>query len=653
MINILTKKRIEILLLIVVIAVAVLLRFGWLGVSSYAWDEARISYDALNMARNGEFAFAGQGSSVGVPFFPASVWVFAIPYLFSSDPLFVTIWITALNVLMVIGVWALARRWSLEAAFVAGIYAAALPFAVFYGRSIWQPNLLAPLTIIWLWSAYLGVTANGRKQSWGILLATLIGGLTVQIHFAGIALALATVYVFLRFRWYRQLIPVLIGGALAGIATLPYFYYIFVLHPDVSSQLGNIAGGGIIDLSAARNAVRMATGYDWMYLSGEGNPYSQSVISVYAAGLLLISGAAALIYWTSRHILSRKDSALSTETRNHYILAELALLPLVASLLFFLRHSTPVLPHYQLVAIPSFALIAGASVHLLRHRAWWRLGVMVFASVLAAVWAYQVMFTLDNASKIRPVNSAFGSILTESRDAAGALSPDIPVLFFTHGDDPLIDGEVTVFSTLLWDRPHRILSGDNLLILPPYPATMMMTLAPFQAWEELEASGLVSNTQTFPRREGALPFVATLYNGVTDPNGFTMFSSPVQFADGSTLLGWRARWVGERWRFSTLWRATQPPSDAETVNYQQFHHLYRPGDNIDSEPFKLSDVALSMHTWRQGDQVIVMADFFDVPAGEGYMIGIGHYTLPDLSRIRRVDGAGDRVLIQNVTVGER
>jgi hypothetical protein len=225
--------------------------------------------------------------------------------------------------------------------------------------------------------------------------------------------------------------------------------------------------------------------------------------------------------------------------------------------------------------------------------------------------------------------------LRESRDAA--YLPDVPILFFTHGDDPAIDGEAAVFKSLLWTREHRILNGDNLLILPSYPATLLATLAPFQAWEEIEASGLALNVQTYPRREGADPFVATRYDGASDPQGFTPLDS-IQFADGATLIGWRVRRIGPRMRVSTLWRVD---ADAAPGTYQQFHHLRDASEGEPSgEPRAISDVALSRATWRVRDRVIVMADFFDIePGTENLTVDIGHYTLPDLARVAINDAA--------------
>jgi hypothetical protein len=55
-----------------------------------------------------------------------------------------------------------------------------------------------------------------------------LGLFTVQVHFAGVALVPAALYLFVRFRWWRRaaLVPALMGAALAGLAALPYIYYI-------------------------------------------------------------------------------------------------------------------------------------------------------------------------------------------------------------------------------------------------------------------------------------------------------------------------------------------------------------------------------------------------------------------------------------------
>ncbi len=635
-------SKFELLTLLAILLLAALLRFAYPGVNAYASDEAHISLDALRMARGGEFVMAGQPSSVDIPFFPASVWLFTLPYAISPDPLIATAFVSLISLSAVAGVWWLARRWGVWVGLIAALYLAASPFAVFYGRSIWQPNLLAPLSLAWAICAYLGVTRQTRAGNVAVVMTVFLGLFVVQVHFAGIALIPATAYLFLRFRWWRRLIPVLIGAMVALAAMIPYGYYIIIVDPAILDRYGQVIGGGSsnIDGQGVENLIRLAVAWDWGFLGmGDTDTLSHTLPTVIAAGILTLLGLMTAI---RKLLVGAQRAAPLQENNTSRALAEILLLWLIISPLFFLRHGTPVLIHYQLVALPALAILAGASTLLFRARRW-RLIVATIMIAQAAVWSAQIMQTLDDVAVNRPPNSALSSILRESRDATNQAAD--PVLFFAHGDDPLVDGEVAVFKTLLWTRAYRLINGENLLILPPYPATLLATLAPFQAWEEIQASGLANDVQTYPRRTGAEPLVATRYDGVSDPQGFTVID-PIPFADGSTLTRWRIRRVGDRLRVSTLWRVD---ADAIVGTYQQVHHL-RDDAHAEGDPLAISDVALSRATWRSGDRVIVMADFFDIaPGTENLSLAIGHYTLPDLARIPRTDSDDSAVHLGTFT----
>ncbi len=662
-----------------VLILAVLLRCGWAGVNSFAGDEARISLDALRMRQ--ELVMAGQQSSVNIPFLPLSVWLYAIPYRLSSDPQVATQFTAALNVLTVIGVWALARKWSAAAGWVAALFLAASPYGVFYARSIWQPNLLAPLATLWLWLAYRAATRSGRARSISIAACVAVGLSVVQVHFAGAALILGTAYLFFRLRWYKSLIPVIGGGSVALICALPYLYYITVIDPAVLTRFGSVTGGQVAySLDSFANLTRLALNWDWGYLGkGDFDTYGRDPFAPLLVALLLVNGAiglvrelfagmpfsaSGLVHWWRGRDKSRPykpDAAVGARLaspvpeemaqpesgsskslpsiRSRRVLAECVLLLLLIAGVTFIRHTSPVLIHYQLIALPAIALLIGAG--MIHTRSETQLLTAAVALTVASIWTLQTINTLNYAAINRPPNSALSSILRESREAA--YGSEAPILMFTHGDAAALDGEVAVFETLLWDQPHRVLNGDVLLILPPTPTTLIATLAPFQMWEELTAAGLALDVREFPRREGALPFITARYDGVSDPQGFTEIP-PAFFVDGTTLIGWRARWVGNRFRVSTLWEVGGVPTDRVI---QQFHHL-RTADTRAGEPFMGSDVPLSMHTWRAGDRVIVMADFFDVPPGEGYTLDIGHYTLPDMQRIERIEA--DSLVRLNLTV---
>ncbi len=650
----------EHLALLTILILAAALRFAYPGVNSFAGDEAHISLDALRMARGGEFVMAGQPSSVNIPFFPASVWLFALPYAVSPDPLVATWFVCAISLLTVVGMWCLARRWNVWAGLIAALYMAASPYAVFYGRSIWQPNLLAPLSLLWAITAYLGVIRTDWLGKVSIGASVFLGLFVVQVHFAGIVLVPATAYLFIRFGWWRRakIVPVLIGGALALAAMIPYCYYIAVLHPEIIDLYKQVLGGGTatIDLQGVQNLLQLGLGWDWAFIGmGDQDTVSRNVPTAVVAGALIGLGLIAVVVMLVRSMWAHSDAPLQPLTpnssptragrgeksikpvlteanaRNGRVLAEIVILWLIISPLVFLRHSTPVLIHYQLVELPALALIMGASTLVFGNVGWRRL-VAIAMILQAAVWSVEIIHTLDYTSVNRPANSALSSILSESRNAA--YTPPQPILFFTHGDDPAVDGEAAVFKALLWAKQYRILNGDNLLILPPYPATLLATLSPFQAWEEVEAAGLAKDVQSYPRRVGADPFVSTYYDGESDPQGFTPLK-PIPFADGATLIGWKVRRVGPRLRLSTLWTVN---SGTAPRTYQQFDHLRLSTNDASDAPLAISDVALSRQTWQVGDKVIVMADFFNIAAGTPDLtIDIGHYTLPDMARIP-IDG---------------
>jgi hypothetical protein len=555
-----------------------------------------------------------------------------------------------------------------------------------------------------------------RTPHYTLIAHIFLSGFIVQVHFAGAALALGTAILFVYGRWWRHWRAVLLGGGLALLCTVPYLWYLTTQAPQVLAQLRQIGGGtAAVDLSGARNLLHMALGYDWGYLAlGEYDTYSRGLTTVIPAGVLVVAGAIALGWSVWRMVGSAKkqidefvgkrrassdianaglarqtptfarraDEAspagtssplrarsrlIPTPSSPHHLTSPSVLSPphsvliivwLLASPFFFLRHTTPVLPHYQLVALPALALLVGLATTLLDRRVW-RWGVSMAVGALALAWTVQIATSLDRAAVERPPQSALSSILRESRDAAFAVSRDRPAVFYTHGDDPAISGEVAVFRVLLWDHPDaRIVDGATTLILSGEASAQMSTLAPIQAWEELVDLGLVGDVREFPRRPPGEAFVMTMVDadggrveGVWDAWGTRDDTWVVPYNNGVLLEGIRARRVGERLRISSLWAAgalTGAPAQA-------FHHLYRIGDVDDplpavrdltpadqlSTPDYGSDVSMGMRHWREGDQVIVMADFMDVPPGV-YRLVIGQYTLPDGERVPLVDG-GDSV----------
>lgn len=611
----------------VVLLVAAALRLIWPGVTAFDIDQSRLSLVALDMARHGTIPRLGMSSSAGVPFFPASVWVYSIPYLLSTDPLIASLFVSVTSLGAIAGVWALARRhWGLWAAWTAALFMAVSPYSVLLARRVWEPDLLPAIAVLWVWT---GLAGQEPRRRWAILVHIFLAGFAVQVHFSGAALLLGTAWLFWRGRWWRQIAPVLVGGGLALLAAAPYIVHL-ANTPHVADQWRALLDRpSQTDLTALREMARLAVGEDWGYLAmGDLETFGSIPLPEIAAGLVIVTGLIVL----AREITRR--SPVPDQTR---LLAELIVIWLVASPLIFIRHSTPVYVHYMLASLPAVALVVGASTRLLPSRLWpWIISGAVV--ILGVIWGAQLLYSLDHARQVE-TPGGMGTPLEVMRTLESKLNgDDKPVLVFAHGDDPMIDGDASTFDVLLWDRPHRVIQGETVLILPPYPATLLATLAPFQAWEEIEISGLADDVWTSDRREGAEPFVATEYDGQQNPAGFTPIEPPIQLSDGSQLEGWRVRQVGSRLRISTLWRVLSVPPPAI---YQQFHHLHTE-DTLGQPPFMVSDVSLSSRNWQAGDRLIVMGDF--IPDAPGtFWIEVGHYTWPDIIRAARTDGNGDSV----------
>ncbi|GIS67937.1 MAG: hypothetical protein CM1200mP6_10050 [Anaerolineaceae bacterium] len=67
------------LYLVAIISIAGLLRMTYPGLSEFKSDEARLYASSLDFITNLEIPIHGITSSIGIPNFPISTWIYAIP----------------------------------------------------------------------------------------------------------------------------------------------------------------------------------------------------------------------------------------------------------------------------------------------------------------------------------------------------------------------------------------------------------------------------------------------------------------------------------------------------------------------------------------------------------------------------------------------
>lgn len=629
--------RPEIIALLGILSIAAWLRFGWTGVFPFSFDQARVSHLALQMVREGKVALLGMQSSTGVPNFPAAVWIFALPYAFTTDPQAATWLVGSLNLLAVTGVWWLGRKaWGALSGLAAALLFATSPYLVFYSRSIWSQNLLAPFAIFWAMTALMSVTGPARYRSLFLAATVFLAGFVGQIHYAGFALALGTLWLLARWRLWRRWRAVAAGSALALLAAAPSVILIWRQGAGARADLRQaLEQPAAFDWGGFVQVVRLyaADGWEQLWLNSQWqwpSPLEGALaLSILLLALLLAGGVLRQAYFVATRDAVDAGPQPSAQT----VLTGLLVVWGLASPLLFLYTKTDVFRHYHLVSAPALFLAAG-SLTAFRRPAWLRPLLLLALIAVALVQTVAIARTLTLVGR-EQVPGGMGTPLLYPRQAAAVMKGNQqPVVVETHGDNPAFDGDAAVFDVLLWDTPHQLADARSALLIPDRPAQLFFTFASLPAWEVAQSIGVEGSAQTLPRRRSEPPYLVLAVDG-PDFDGFTP-APPATLANGADLRGWQVIPLagGEQVRLITHWRIGADPLNG---HYQQFNHLYLQGE---AEPQEIRDVATSSRAWQPGDHLITWADF-TMPAEAPAYFHVGMYTWPDLQRSPILNRDGD------------
>ncbi len=464
--------RWEWLALAAILLLAAALRLGAPGVSEFKLDEAHLSQLALDTARGRDFPLLGIGSSVGIPNMPVSVWLFALPFLLSSDPTIATLFVGLLNVIAVGLTWWLPRRYfGPGAALVAALLFAASPWGVIYSRKIWAQNLLPPFVLLTVGSGLIGLLEDSRPHRWRWLIAhALLLAITVQIHYAAIVLIPLTVWMLWLGRrnlsrrlWISISVVMLVG--IVGVAAL------LVVVGDRGVDWGVFGQDGLgLTTDALYHFTITVSGNEIHALAGANafQDYLNSVPDIVLAqtlfGWLVVVAALVML------VTAWRSPGLGRRIR-------LALVAwLVLPVAVFSVTWTPTFPHYLIPLMPAAFIIFGAGTaalwQMVRRRSPARARpaatllaglLLIFAAMQA--WNVTALYAFLDAN---PTPGAFGTplhYLLEVREAVLAEQPD-DVLIVGSGDDPRFDQEAAVWTFLLNDVPSvRPLDAGRMSIV--------------------------------------------------------------------------------------------------------------------------------------------------------------------------------------------
>ena len=221
----LTTHRIEHrdgLLLVIIVFIAAILRYGQAGIVEFFHDDAMLASLAQDIVAGEAWYWTGINSSVGVPNPPMSVYALLPIFALDSDPMTVIYAIMTWNVVGVALLWGLAHRYlGRTVALVAGLAYAVAPYAVFYSRKIWAQDYHTPFVLIGFGLALLGF-AEQKPRPWAQAIALPVLLFAFQIHFAAWALLPAYIVIVLMGReqidWRALGISVILGA----LTLVPY-----------------------------------------------------------------------------------------------------------------------------------------------------------------------------------------------------------------------------------------------------------------------------------------------------------------------------------------------------------------------------------------------------------------------------------------------
>jgi hypothetical protein len=398
-----------------IILFATFLRFYKVNMSEFDFDQAliyRLAYDAVH---HGLWPVTNSTASLGFANAPGELYILMLPAAFSANPIYGSYVVSLLASMAVLITYIFTTRYygRLAGAIATLLYATAV-IPLYYERFLWQPNMMYPFVILFMFTLFSGVVEQ-RKGWFGPALILL--GILYQTHGTTLTLAvplvLACCMAFKTIRW-RDLLYGISGLALIFF---PFMLWQLVTHfSDIPLILAQNTKPALLNGDSWTFYRLMISPYD--ITNPPTNPHSLARLllpltsSLYtimcylviAGGLLAVIGI--LVPWIQRYRslkhtpidqidhkpsfpILRVMSTLALDARGLLLLCAWQITPVVA----LIKHASNLYPQYMLVVLPGpFILISYILVATGKHvqfihissRLWLRIfvGIMLAAVIM-------------------------------------------------------------------------------------------------------------------------------------------------------------------------------------------------------------------------------------------------------------------------------
>lgn len=407
---------------IAIVVLAAWLRLRRLGLAEFNDDQAialRIAHDILH----GDVRTVGLASSSGAANPPLYVYIVAVVSAIHRGVLFATASIAVLSVLAIALTYVLvSRRFGGAVAVTTAALFATAPWAVLYGRHLWQQDYLPLVTVALLWSLFALLERNRTRVAF---LVPVLFVVAIQLNLSAVALVIP-IGALLAYRGRAVDWRGVLTGALAGVVLLgPWLahnakhgFRDFSLIVNNGRGHGGAAGTGAIE--AVGQTIHLVSAEGWTFVTGAHHQGGVAWALGRTAGIVVIVllgiGTVSTLARVARE---GRHPGIDTARR------ALLVLWLVGICLAYITSSrNGVGPHYLIVSYPVSFLLAAVGLDdaaaLLRRRS---AGVsLVTATAIAAAFAAFTLSFQSFVGRQGGTTGAYDVIYDDTAALAAAVS---------------------------------------------------------------------------------------------------------------------------------------------------------------------------------------------------------------------------------------
>jgi uncharacterized membrane protein len=404
-----------------VVALAAWLRLRHLGLAEFDDDQAialRIAHDILH----GDIRTVGLTSSAGAANPPLYVYIVAVVVGIHHGLIFATQSVAVLSVVAVAVTYIVVRnRFGGPVALVTAALFATAPWAVLYGRKLWQQDYLPLVTVLLLLTLFVVLERNRTRVA---ALVPVLFVVAFQLNLSAVALIFPVV-ALLVYRRRNVDWRAVIVGAIVGLLSLGTWLAHNAKHGFRDFRLiaengrghhDGAAGGGTIE--AVRQTFHLVSAEGWTFVTGPQHQTGAAWTLGRTAGivvivLLLIGIATAL----ARAVRGGGRPSIDT-ARRMLLVVWLFGIPLA----YVSSAKSGAGPHYLIVTYPVSFLLAALGLAdvtaLIRRRA-----AILSLGVATAIAAGFVAFTLSFQAFVRKhdgTTGTYGPIYDATAELAAA-----------------------------------------------------------------------------------------------------------------------------------------------------------------------------------------------------------------------------------------